>query len=241
MIQYLMKILQRNITINNYQTNHMKKTILYIFAMSTMITACKKDTVKTAPLASLNIVNAVVNGAALTLNNTGASVFNNSNMAFTINAGQSQINLFDPANPAKPYYDETVPTNNGEYASLFLSGSSPSAVDAVLIKETYKNYVDSLFGVRFINLSPGSSPISVNIEGGSNGSEVQSLAYKAYGSFKQYPGKKVNTSYTFEIRDAATGTLEESYTLPSIPRFHNITIALIGLPASRSVLQVNHF
>jgi len=44
---------------------------------------------------------------------------------------------------------------------------------------------DSVAGIRFVNLSPVTSPVSVDIKGLSNGSEVTSLPYKA-GLFSKH-------------------------------------------------------
>lgn len=218
------------------------KQLTYLLILAAFgFTACTKTSLSlTSPtsLASLNVTNAVVGGSALTLNViNGQTVTNNSYSHFSLVAGQSRVSLFPAATPNTPYYNQTLSTANGSYYSLFLSGTSPSAIDATLIKESYQNYADSLCGVRFINLSPGSNPISVNLTGGANGSEVSSLAYKAYTDFKQYPAKKTNTSYAFQVRDATTGNLITSYTLTT-PYFHSVTIVLRGLVSGTPVAGV---
>jgi hypothetical protein len=207
------------------------KTLKQTFLATVLITglyACKNDTVKPTALASVNVTNAVVGGSSLTLNTSTLTVGNNSYAQFSLTAGQSKLDLYPAATPNSPYYNQTFSTANSSYYSLFLSGASPTAVDATLIKESYKNYTDSLCGVRFINLSPGSNPVSVNLAGSANGSEINSLAYKSYTDFKQYAAKRVNTSYAFQFRDAATGSLIASYTL-STPYFNNVTLVLRGL------------
>lgn len=206
---------------------HFNKNLMLLIAVMA-VASCKKSTVQITPLASINVTNAVVGGSSLAWNTSTLSVSNNSYTQFTVLAGQSTVDLFPAATPTTPYYNQTIQTTNGSYYSLFLSGASPSAIDATLIQESYKTYTDSLCGVRFINLSPNSSPISVNISGNANGSEVASLAYKAYSGFIQHPAKAANTSYAFQIRDATTGNLIASTTL-STPRYHNVTIVLRGL------------
>jgi hypothetical protein len=203
--------------------------LLFLFSAIFVFASCKKDGILApSPLASLNVTNAVVGGAALTLNTSVLTVGNNSYAQFALNAGQSQVNLYPAATPLSPYYNQTIPTNNGDYYSLFLAGASPANVDAILVKETYKSFTDTLFAVRFINLSPNSNPISVNISGNANGSEVTSLAYKAYTSSIQHSAKAAFPSYTFQIRDVATGNLIASTTLTT-PRYRNVTIVLRGL------------
>jgi len=213
---------------------------LSIGLLALYLVSCKTTNISPSPLASLNVTNAVVGGSALTLNTSALTVANNNYSQLTLNAGNSLVNLYPAATPTAPYYNQTITTNNGDYYSLFLSGASPASVDATLIKESYVNYTDSLCGVRFINLSPGSGPISVNVTGSANGSTVASLAYKAYSGFIQFPAKKLNTSYAFQFRDATTGNLLVSYTL-SNPFFNNVTIALRGLPSAQAALMIKDY
>ena len=215
----------------------MKKltNILLIITAIAALSSCKKDAAVYTPSASLIVANAVVGGGTLTFNSLATTVNNNNFTLFPMSAGVDQINLFVAATPtisSVNYYNQPLTLANSDNYSLFLGGASPVAIDPIVIKESYTNYADSLCGVRFINLSPNSNLISVNITGQPNGSEVTSLAYKAYSSFKQYPAKKTNTSYAFQIKDAGTGSTIASYTLNLAavgPRFHNVTIMLRGL------------
>jgi hypothetical protein len=84
-------------------------------------------------------------------------------------------------------------------------------------------------GIRFVNLSPGSAPVSVDIQGGANGSEAASLPYKSITAFKDYPATPAVSAYTFEFRDLASGALLASYRVNSTP-YLNYTIALEGIP-----------
>src|ERR1700753_1094251 len=119
------------------------------------VSSCKKSTISTSPLASLNVINATVPLAIAATDTTKPVVVTNLNFA------------------------------NGSYYSLFLAGQS-GALDTILVKDSYQNYTDSSFGCRFINLSYNSNPISVNIKGKSNGSEVASLSYKQNSGFIKY-------------------------------------------------------
>ncbi len=174
----------------------MKTLIQAITALSIAIClfGCNKTT-DTAPIASgtINVTNVVAGGATITLTNNGIissnnTVGNNATAWLPLVAGNVPINLgvpaiaataTTPAIPAVTYYSQSLTVDNNTNYSLFLTGASPAAIESVLIKETYpRAYADSVCGVRFINLSPGSNPISVNIKGNINGSEVTSLAYK---------------------------------------------------------------
>jgi hypothetical protein len=224
----------------------MKKLNLLIILLMAGIAfnSCKKPT-NTLQLdgGSINVTNAVVETNALSMMSANAVVGSNNSVSpnnyaiLPVQSGQSTLNFGLPAVPATEtttaipaviYYTQSLAmTNKGNY-SLFLTGSSLSALDHVLINETYTpKYTDSVCGVRFINLATGSEPITVNLKGASNGSEAANLAYKAYSDFKQYPAKRANAKYTFEFRDASTGILIATYNLPT-PYFHNVTLCLNG-------------
>ncbi|MDB5133996.1 MAG: hypothetical protein JWP37_599 [Mucilaginibacter sp.] len=216
------------------ETILMKKLnyILLPVLLLTILSCKKTDNKIITPSANLLIANVVAGGSTLTFNPTTAVISNNGSTNFPVPTGQSQISLSDNSqSPAVNYYNQSfMATNAGNY-TLFLAGGSPALIDPILIQEHYQNYTDSVCAVRFINLSPNSSPVSVNITGQTNGSEVTSLAYKAYSSFKQYPAKKANVNYAFQFRNATTGALIASYTLVT-PYFHNVTIVLRGLVGS---------
>ncbi|WP_448698171.1 hypothetical protein ACFGVR_15225 [Mucilaginibacter sp. AW1-3] len=207
---------------------NLKQTLLALLTIAAIASCKKQDSVKTYPLASINVANVVVGGTALTLNNSALTVSSNNYAQLSVNAGNSAVNLHPAATPSVVYYNQNIQTTEGGYYSLFLSGPSPSSVDNVLIKESFTTYPDSTCGVRFINLAPGSNPVSVNISGHPNGSEVPTLAYKAYTDIKKYPADGRNPSYGFEFRDVATGNLIVKYTLSS-RSFHNVTIVLRGI------------
>jgi len=210
--------------------------VLIIF----MIPACKRSAILSVPSGNLLVANAVVGGGTITLNPTSQTVGSNSWDIFPLLPGQGNINLSNnTVKPAIPYYQGTLKVADLDNYSLFLGGASQTQVDAVLIKESYHNYDDSVCGVRFINLSPNSNPISVNLAGSANGSEVASLAYKSYSDFKQYPATQANASYVFEIRDVTTGNAITTYTYYT-QYFHNVTIILGGLVGGAGITQVVH-
>jgi hypothetical protein len=90
---------------------------------------------------------------------------------------------------------------------LFLTGADTNALDYLLTTDSIPFFgpSDSVMGIRFVNLSTGSNPISINLEGSSNGSEVSNLAYKGITNFKQYVNNSTISDYFFVIRDVATG------------------------------------
>jgi hypothetical protein len=221
--------------------------------------ACKQNNLTPdAGAGAINVTNAVIGGVTIdmytgsghNLTTNGNSISSDGYAFLALPGGQVQVNFGIPpapatansvATPATDYYSSTFTISAATNYSLFLTGASPSAIDHILIPEHYtRNYADSVCGVRFIHLATGTTPISVDIAGNANGSEVASLAYEAYSGFNQHPANNANQGYNFEFRDQATGTLLTTYTLPT-PFFHNVTLAFAGTAGNYMVIQDNDF
>ena len=218
--------------------------ILYTVTLLLSLTSCKKSNLTvTTTSGSINITNAVIGGATVTLDGlpySQGSLSSNSFKTYPLFQGETKVDIYDAMNQSQIYYDQAINMPKGGNLSLFLTGLSPSQVNSVLIEETFKAPSDSTCAVRFINLSPDSSPISVDIQGNPDGSEVTSLSYKAFTVFKSYGAKSVNINngYNFEIRDATTGSLITTYSFTPIS-FKNVTLCLTGLENSSNILLVN--
>jgi len=220
------------------------KISVFLFVFVSFL-SCKKDKEYNSVGGAINITNVVTNGGSLVLKSDQSmaslptsTISNNASLFLPLPAGKTYVNVFEPAvsatsnMPAKQavtYFNQQLQVSYNSNYSLFLAGSSTSNIESVLIDEKYlRTYPDSLCGVRFINLSPGSPAISVNLKNAANGSEVSNLAYKSYSDFKTYPAKRATPSYSFEFRNAGTGALITSYTLVT-PYFHNVTLVLRGI------------
>jgi len=147
----------------------------------------------------------------------------------------------------------------GGIYSLFLTGADTTSPDFLFTTDTlpYYNFADSVMGIRFVNLSTGSNPISVNLEGKPNGSEVGSLPYKGITNFGQYINNSTISDYLFVVRDATTGdsltrfdfiangSQNNGYGLTdpnngsNLLTFKNVTVAIYGSesPSSNSPLS----
>jgi hypothetical protein len=193
--------------------------------------------------ASLTIVNAVAGSNTLITNFSGTQPIEWYGGASQIAFGQSvEYDNYSGIQPLGLYQNgdtvaQDVPLISlvlnlpvGSIHSLYLTGTT-SAPDTVFATDAppYHPMSDSSMGIRFINLSPGSAPVSVDIQGGANGSEAGSVAYKSMTAFRNYSATSVVTGYNFEFRDAASGTLLASYALTPAA-YRNYTIALEGLP-----------
>jgi hypothetical protein len=193
--------------------------------------------------ASLTIVNAVAGSNPLVTNFSSTQAIEWYGNASQIAFGQyAEYNYYSGVQPLGLYqYPDTVAQDPplvslvltlpvGSIHSLFLTGTT-NAPDTVFTTDAppYHPPSDSSMGIRFINLSPGSAPVSVDIQGQANGSEAGSVAYKGITAFKSYSATSVVAGYNFEFRDAASGTLLVSYALTPAA-YRNYTIALEGLP-----------
>ncbi|MES2331329.1 MAG: hypothetical protein V4539_17125 [Bacteroidota bacterium] len=216
----------------------MNKIFSFIFMViaGLAMSGCQKNE-SPASQASLNIVHAIVNVPAIKVNRYGSgtiystfidSVKFGANEVITVVSGNSvPVSVVNTADTLHPVFNGNINVSAGSITSLFLAGQSTS-VDTITVQDVIPYRADSTAGVRFINLLVNSNPVSINIKGNANGSEVTSLAYKANTGFKNYTALNINASYIFEIRDAGTGTLITSYTLTT-PRFLNVTLCLKGL------------
>ena len=214
-------------------------------------TGCKKD-IEPEGTASLTIINAVAGSAPLVTNFSNEPLqWYKSARQLTYGTFSANLNMFAPVDGITPVNLYTYPDtaahqqplfslqlNLQRYSiyTLFLVGQ-PGDTDTLFTTDVpaYHSPTDSTTGIRFVNLSPDSDPMSINIKGQTPGSETGSLSFKSITPFKNYPAGKAINSYIFEFRDAATGTLMSTYTLGNFnsasgsPRFRNVTIALKGL------------
>jgi len=222
--------------------------------------SCKKEStyVRPSPLAALTVVNAVVNANPVIADFSGADsvkayfatttqIGYGSFYEYSVSGSKSAATIYQVSDTLEPFYKGIVNLQPYGVYSLFLSGADTNHVDTLLTLDNppYHPNTDSTCGVRFINLSAGSQPLSVNLVDNGNGSEAGNLAYRAITGFKNYYAGLNATAYTFEIRDAASGNLLATWS-NNLSIYQNITIAVIGLQDSAatvpiSVMQINNF
>lgn len=256
------------------------RSVIVLITIALLFTGCRKQKA-TLPLgASLSIINAIADANYLYVSLAGTipiqyylyskqlpyNTYNTYNGAnrLTCPAGEQELAFYrasDTSNPEKPLIALNLPLGSNHIYTLFLTGTS-AAPDTVFTEDLMPSYgiSDSVTGLRFINLSPGSNPITVNIAGMDNESEISDLPYKSYTVFKRYPAHSKINDYTFEFRDKATGNLLATYntgkmnSYESTARattvnkwlFRNSTIVFIGLPDGQGVKAqtaavLNHF
>ncbi len=241
----------------------MNKLLSVIIIVSAVLLACKKnDFPATTQLSSVSFANATIGVATIIPQfNKPSIVYSTVTTAYKVNYGASNVYSVTPGTVSANFVQLTDTTRtlfstnlvfqDRNIYSFYLTGTAAKP-DTVFIHEQlpYYSTTDSVAGIRFINLSPGSNPISVNIKGQAIGSEAASLPFKAHTLFKTYKADHTVSNYVFEFRDASLGTLLATYTLSgvnnatvvspttsNIVRFKNQTIALIGQPTGGTVIQ----
>jgi hypothetical protein len=208
---------------------NVSKTI-YVFFLGVFVvsfwTSCSKIDYQTPTysVASLNVVNVLPNSAPLILVQGSISsaigqflnidpLYYATNAVLTAPSGsepfyavQSNIDTATVGSKGSDFmFNGVLNFKAGGLYSLFITGADTTTPDFLFVQDVLPVIKDSSVGIRFVNLSTGSNPISINLEGSSNGSEVANLAYKGITGFKEYVNNSTTTDYLFVVRDAATG------------------------------------
>ena len=219
--------------------------------------ACNKQNsiVVPTPTSAVNIVNASVNSSPLVPNFSNDTIkwFANaqtigygSSFEYSVASGNNVIlAISQTSDTATVIFKASLNLKPRGIYSLFYCGEpSQNGADTLFIEDQIPFYgiTDSVVGVRFVNLVFGNTAISVNIQGDSVGSEIASLRYKGVSNFKSYPATSdVVSGYTFEIRDAVSGTLLSTFTYSSFILFKNVTLVISGDDHDLSNVKVNSF
>ncbi|MDB5157429.1 MAG: hypothetical protein JWR50_2136 [Mucilaginibacter sp.] len=225
------------------------KYITFVLLAWTLFYSCKKEGLPKVASSALNVVNALADQSSVNVNPFGTNIVYStfpqlayqSNQVLTLSPGNSEIAVNVITDTLHTFYNQNVSTVNGGIYSLYLFGQAPT-YQTMLLKDNIPAVQDSSAGVRFINLSPDSQSITINIQG-SNNIEFTNLDFKQISNFKMYSAK-ANTGgvYNFEVRDAASGTLLYTYNWYFRPFFCQ-TLVISGSQANNTinVFSVNNF
>ena len=225
-----------------------------------MAIACEKEKVEFKNSSTINIIHAAVGFGPLKINQGGGNGFvyskandlNYSSSAFygalTGNISLTVVNAIDTTKALLTKSLNLAATN-----TLYLIGRLPN-IDTMFrveqnlprIDKTSLSQDNSIY-IRFVNLSPNSTPLNINIRSVTT-NEVSGLEYKGVSAFKKYEALSNTANYIFEIRDAATNITKATYTLnTNSNRYKTISLVIKGLMDTSSgtdafgVLLVNYF
>lgn len=226
----------------------MKQLLVYLLVFS--LFACHKEAPPSQPSATLTVVNTVVQGQPVKLASHMQTINNNLFAHLGFEPGDRDIYVFPANDSLYPYYTQSkFAASAYEIHTLLLCGTAVNP-DAILLKEAIPYRTDSTFGVRFINLAPGSPALKVTLSTSVTTAEFDDINYKKVSTFKSYAATAAAPSYTFQIRRADDETLISSLAISGtnlaagLPRFKNITLILRGIvggsPAA-GITRVNHY
>jgi len=233
--------------------------ITWVLFLFMVLSSCKKnsDSGNPVPVSALTIINAVQGSDPLIADPNGvdstAAYFATTpqigfgaSQEYSLPSGNTRLTVYDVADTTSPLFQGNISLRNSAIYSLFLSGvySAQNKPDTLLTLDQIPYYgTDSLSGVRFINLSPGSQPISVNIAG-NPGTEMEfsNIGYRQISNFKPYSiVASIGGSYNFEIRDELSDSLLATYSWTYTPQ-KNSTIVIGGLENNGfNIFQVNNY
>lgn len=236
----------------------MRKTlhILFSVVLTMMVTtSCKKEiTAKISGTSALTLVNGVASNPYFITDFNGdqpnSSYYSKMNTIaygafsfFNSYSGTQKLALYkvpDTTANSKPVFNLSLDLPVNDIHTLFLMGT-PQDPDQLFLSSKLPDHLpaDSVMGIRFIHMSKGSPPVTVNLAGKPNGSEADNLNYKTITAFKNYAAHTKISSYTFEFRDKATGQLlgtclidgvnnSGGATFPNIRRNKNFTLAFLA-------------
>ena len=140
-----------------------------------------------------------------------------------------------------------LPLVSGGIYTFFLAGDTTQP-DTLLTKDDIPYFTDSSVACRFVNCSQGGKSLNITISGNdpTTQPEVASLGYMQASTFKRYSAAtSIGGSYTFVVRDAASGDSLTSYTWRyNMYKTHSLVImgSQDGTgPKPLKVYAVNHY
>ena len=219
------------------------RLIFAIAALSLAIGfACQKAKYVPAP-ASITVVHAMFGGNAIvpkfgsdtagryymgpTYGSTMVQVNYGSSQLYSRVAGTNPLLVVPITDTVFKIFNGSMSLQSGGIYSFFLSGDTAHA-DTMLVQDNIPYYADSSAGIRFINLTVGGKAITINLSSDSTLTPIATLGYRQITDFKKYDATlAAGGSYSFDIRDQATGDLLSTYNW-SYPRFKNNTIVIAG-------------
>jgi hypothetical protein len=230
--------------------------------LAVTILSCSKTKEIQRNSGAVNVINMAVDIPAIKVNTTG-SVINyaatttqvayGTGRLYSAPTGNIQFVIVPSADTNRLLVNNTYNLQSAVY-TMYITGTT-TAVDTIFRQETNFPFIrtdvvtpDSLINIRFVNLSPNSVPVKIKLASVAT-NEVDNLAYKGITDFKAYTAKIANTSYLFQVRNAATDALLLTYTfsVTGTNRFKNVALIIKGLQGTTtgtnaySVSAVNYF
>ncbi|OWK71005.1 DUF4397 domain-containing protein [Pedobacter sp. AJM] len=187
------------------------KIICALFAITLTFSACKKDW-NNDPIeaAGIGFVHASPGTAALDyiLDNQkiGSFSYTNDRGYFAAYPGTRLVGV-SKKDSLKYLTNGTAALKGGSFYSVFVVDTLKST-KLLLVEDDLKAPETDKAKVRFINLSPGSSPLDLAVEGNA----TALFTSKAFKEFTPFTSINPSDNYTFQVKQAGTVTA----TLPAV-------------------------
>lgn len=162
--------------------------------------------------------------------------------------GNNSLYVVKSSDSTNPILRSEFDVTSGSMYSLYISGDTLKP-ETLFVQDILPSFNDTSAAVRFVNLSPASEPVKINIKAnGAAKPEFTSIAYRQSSDFKVYPAGSTASGlkYIFEVRNEATDALLVSYTWTSIrSRCHTLVFAgsvnASGKPTALKVFPVTNY
>ena len=223
--------------------------------------SCKKAKEDFLLTTNLNVVNAALNVGIKVDPGRGFIYANDSSIKYGVARSYAlartsiPFKIVNAADTTATLYDNVVELRSANY-TMFIAGVAPTP-QVIINEETNFPFIpqdkiytssDSVVNVRFVNLSPNSTPVKIKIASATT-NEVDNLPFGSIGNWKAYPALLATTTYSFQIRDAGTDALITTYSFiaNSTNRFKNVALVIKGLEGTTAgtnafgVFVVNYF
>lgn len=239
----------------------MKKILYYLVSAIFLLsgTSCEKDTIEPTATSNITVVNAAVDNGAIKVNAGAASDFTyakatdlafGASFSYGSYTGPKTITVVKSPDTTKSLFSRLIDLK--AISTLYIAGQSP-IIDTMYRVETNLPYLSSnpsnpdySMYIRFVNLSPNSPSLNVNIRTVTT-KEVTGLAYQGISEFKKYVALTTTANYVFEVTDPVTNAVLSTFTLnTNSNRFKTISLIIKGLKGTTTgvnafgVFQVNY-
>jgi hypothetical protein len=226
------------------------KNVLFILAAAVVLYSCGKSNNSNPTVSAFNIINAVNNSQGIIPNFGDSSIVYAthqqvpyaSSYLFSPSTGTSPLTLVQATDTSHIFFSGNFKLIPGGIYSLFVSGDTLTGTDTLYSVDNIPYYpvTDSVIGIRFVNLSKASLPMSVNIQGTPT-PIANNLTYRQLTAFQTLPAiLSVGGSYTFEVRDAVSDSLLTTYTLNFSP-LKSQTLVIAGQELVNATVPLNMF
>lgn len=235
----------------------MKHLVPLLTLLALTHAGCKRTNNDLGPFSSVTVANAAVGiSSAKVLSSTKLIPWNilpatdavsfSSSVSFGTWAGSNYITAVSAADTTVSIYSNVTKGRDnlgvGSINTLFLCGNTGSYEGIFIPNDNLPYYADSVMGIRFINLSPNSTPVSISILTPGAPNEVSNLAYKQMSSFKLYNAGLSVDSIRFIIKNGATGDSLTKFVLLkgatnsgiAYANHKNLTLVVKGLQGTSS-------